>query len=260
METNVGIEKTKFRVIRIRTIRDSFLKNRFLGVGVGFALLIFIGSSATAGTYSIVKEQSVFAVITHKTGYASAFAHDHLVYPGSYDAELTLENDQKIVGGQFSITFSVESLVVDDQSVKTKWFSRIKALGIKNDPFAEVSDKDRRKIRESMLDKSQLDSVAFPTVSAKITAIDRQSGNGNENNSFSHKVSVATTIHGKKIKKVIPTTITLINGTLNVEAFEEFRFSEFGIEPYSAFFGAVKNQDRFHIYVNLTAQLTKDSQ
>ena len=226
---------------------------------ISFTLLILAGRSTFADTYSIDKDKSVFAVITHKAGYASALAHDHFVFPEEYDTEITLENEQKIVDGRFSITFSVENLIVDDQSAEAKWFPRIKALGIKEDPFPEVSDNNKGKIRDAMIDKGQLDAASYPTILAKATAIKQRNNKENESDGITHTVSVEATIHGKKIVKDFPAKIVLDNDTLSVETFKEYRFTEFGIKPYSAFLGAVKNQDRFHIYVNLTAHRSKDS-
>ena len=41
--------------------------------------------------------------------------------------------------------------------------------------------------------------------------------------------------------------------TLEVEAFGESKFSALGIKPYSAFLGAVKNDDQIHLYLSIRA-------
>jgi len=41
------------------------------------------------------------------------------------------------------------------------------------------------------------------------------------------------------------------DGAWRFEALGALLFSDYGIEPYSAFLGAVKNQDRFHVLVSL---------
>ena len=46
---------------------------------------------------------------------------------------------------------------------------------------------------------------------------------------------------------------------LSIEAVGEFTFEEFGIEPYSAFLGSVKNKNEFFIYLNLKAIRTNES-
>jgi hypothetical protein len=44
---------------------------------------------------------------------------------------------------------------------------------------------------------------------------------------------------------------------LHAEALGELRFTEFGIEPYTAALGAVKNADQFHLWVDLVATPAK---
>jgi hypothetical protein len=40
---------------------------------------------------------------------------------------------------------------------------------------------------------------------------------------------------------------------LTVEAVGDFAFTDFGIKPYSALFGALGNQDKFHMLVSMKA-------
>ncbi len=47
--------------------------------------------------------------------------------------------------------------------------------------------------------------------------------------------------------------VTVLFGNF-AEAVAEARFTEFGIEPYSAFFGAVRNADLFHFVVEIVAR------
>ena len=43
------------------------------------------------------------------------------------------------------------------------------------------------------------------------------------------------------------------DGALTIEAVGDFAFTEFGIKPFSAALGAVRNKDAFRVYVNVTA-------
>ena len=45
-----------------------------------------------------------------------------------------------------------------------------------------------------------------------------------------------------------------LDSIVTAEIFGEFRFKEFGIEPYSTMLGAIRNDDRFHLYVNTVAR------
>ncbi len=57
--------------------------------------------------------------------------------------------------------------------------------------------------------------------------------------------------------KPVPARYELADGILTIEAIGAFNFTDFGIKPYSAFLGAVKNEDEFHVYVNLSARSTR---
>jgi hypothetical protein len=65
--------------------------------------------------------------------------------------------------------------------------------------------------------------------------------------------TVAVTIHGQTIKKDFSANIVFQGKELLVEAAADFRFTEFGIQPYRALMGALGNEDRFSMLVNLKA-------
>ena len=62
------------------------------------------------------------------------------------------------------------------------------------------------------------------------------------------------TIHGKTIERRLPATFRVADGVLSAEIVGELRFEEFGIEPYSTMLGAIRNDDRFHLYVSVVAR------
>ena len=72
---------------------------------------------------------------------------------------------------------------------------------------------------------------------------------------FPYAATLELEVRGKKVAKPVAARYQLADGTLTVEAVGAFRFTDFGIEPYSAFFGAVKNEDEFHAFVSLTGFL-----
>ena len=60
-------------------------------------------------------------------------------------------------------------------------------------------------------------------------------------------------VRGKRAERPARVRYTYREGKLEVEALGEFFFTDFGIKPYSAMLGAVRNRDRFHVYLLLTA-------
>ncbi len=204
-----------------------------------------------AAEYQVKAEKSVFSVITHKAGFASALAHDHFVYPPAYETVLSTDgrNGEAL---RFSLSFLVENLVVDDKAAEEKWFERIKAVGIKQEAFPSVSDSDRQKIRDSMLSPDQLNAGKHPSITATLKDLrEKQSTRGTV--VFSHVADIALTIRGKTVTKPFQVNVDKGAETLRVEGVGSFRFTEFNIEPFAAFLGAVKNQDEFDAYIQIEA-------
>jgi len=207
---------------------------------------------AVAATYAIVASDSVFAIVTHKAGIASALAHNHMVYPSSYTAETSYDPahpDQS----RFLLRFPVAALVIDDPEAKARHFPGINASGILDTPFPEVSGKDRKTIRENMLAESQLDAEHYPEISAELKGVRlQQSTQGDK--TYAYEATVALTVHGTAVERPFSANLEVTDDTVHVEAVGSFKFTDFGIKPYSAFLGAVRNQDTFHVYVDAKAK------
>jgi hypothetical protein len=98
-----------------------------------------------------------------------------------------------------------------------------------------------------------LDATRYPDISAEVVAIAEKKSKVGDTE-FTHAVTLRFTAHGKTVEKAIPARIELAEDLLKVEAVGEYKFTDFGVKPYSAMLGAVKNQNEFHLYVNFTAR------
>lgn len=202
-------------------------------------------------------EESILAVITHKGGFASGLAHNHLITAAGYDAKLEFD-EASVSATRFELRIRPEDLVVDDPELQNTWFPQIRALGILDEPFGDVSDGDRKKIRSSMLGKKQLDAASFAEISASLLSV-REVAAPTEEESFAYRVTVVLEIRGRRVEREMLARFALEDGALSVEAFGDFQFTDFGIKPFSAFLGAVKNQDEFHVYARLVATVQADA-
>ncbi|HEX9736005.1 MAG TPA: YceI family protein [Thermoanaerobaculia bacterium] len=217
-----------------------------------FALTLSTTGTASAAELSVVERDSIFAIVTHKAGAFSGKAHNHLVAAGSYAARFAASADDP-GDTVFELELAAADLVVDAPELQQAWYPRLEALGILDEPFGEVSDKDRGKIRESMLGKGQLDAERFPRIRARVTGVAEEASKLGETE-MPFKVSLAFEVHGKAVERPVAARASWDeDGSLRLEAAGVFNFTDFGIEPYSAFLGAVKNQDVFHVYVSLRA-------
>ncbi len=229
---------------------------------LAFALMLTTPSLA-AEEIEIVRDGSIFAVITHKAGFASGAAHNHLVAAAGYQATLSFD-DGAPLATRFELVQASDRLIVDPWELEQAWYPRLEELGILDQAFSEVAGGDRQKIRESMLSKGQLDAAGFPEISARITEVREQAvthggvvaPEARQRNTFPYAATLELEIRGKTVAKPVAARYQLADGALNVEALGTFNFIDFGIKPYSAFLGAVKNQDAFHVYVNLKGRST----
>ena len=214
---------------------------------------LFLPTPAAAEEIAIRDADSVLAVITHKGGFAASKAHNHLIAADARAAQLVFDPAEPLAAS-FTLDFAAESLIVDSWDLQQAWYPRLEELGILGEPFTEVAEKDRRKITKSMLSDEQLDAAKHPRISARLGAVQK----GMETHggvAFPFTATLALEVHGQRVEKPVAARYEAADGTLAIEALGLFHFTEFGIEPFSAFFGAVRNEDSFHIYVNLNGPL-----
>ena len=126
------------------------------------------------------------------------------------------------------------------------------------DGLGAPDEADRREIRETMLSDDQLDGERYPIISARLLGIvegPRTVGTVE----FEYSADVEVVIHDKTVRREMAVRLAVDAKELSIEAIGEFTFEKFGIEPYSAFLGSVKNKNEFFIYVNLKAIGTNES-
>lgn len=209
-------------------------------------------ASAEAARLEIVPEESLVAVVTHRGGVAGGLAHDHLVAATNYAANLTFDPATPLEA-EFEVDFFVEDLLVDDPALRRRWSPRLAEAGVLDEPFGSLSEGDRTRVRREMLEEGQLDAEEHPTVTARLTGVERADTTLGAV-PFDHRVTVEMTVRGITARAPVAARYEEDDRGVTIEAVGEFRFRAFGIEPYSAYLGAVKNQDRFHVYLSLRAQ------
>lgn len=197
-------------------------------------------------------ERSRFAVLTHRAGFASGLAHDHLVVARGWEASLALDPGDPSTAS-FRFTVPALSLDVDPAAERSAWAPRLVELGALTGDLPAVDEDDRADVRESMLAPGQLAAEQFPTIAAELVALERR-GEAGARVALGWNATVRVSLHGKTVEKAVPVRWEVADGELTAEALGEYRFTEFAIEPYSAFLGAVKNADLFHLYVKLVAR------
>ncbi len=212
-----------------------------------------LGSVVEAAEVEVLAAQSVFAVVTHKGGFAAGMAHNHLVTAAGHQLEMAFDAAAPLQSS-FELRTAASQLEVDRGDLQLEWYPRFEALGVLSEAFGDVADKDRAKIHESMLGKSQLNAEKFPQIVATVVSVTAKAATVGEVE-FPYQVTLRLEVRGQAVEKPVAARFDLADTSITVEAVGAFKFSDFGIKPFSAFLGAVKNEDEFHVYLNLTGTL-----
>ena len=214
------------------------------------AILVALVGVAHADLYSIDTDRSIFAVVTQRGGIAARMAHDHLIAADGYTATVEV-TDESVTG--FTFKCETDKLLVDAPEHKERWADALQDARLLKAPFKAVSDGDRATVREHMLDTDQLDVKQYPEIEATVVSV-AQRENTFKGATYSHVATLEFTVCGKTVSRDIAANITTAENTITVHAAAAFHFTEFGIEPYSALFGAVKNLDEFFLYCSFYAE------
>jgi len=220
---------------------------------VPFVLFAASGSTAAAAAWRIEPEGTVFAVLTHRAGFASGLAHDHLIVAQGAEVDLALDPERP-EGARLALVVRADALEVDAAAARARWGERLVELGaLADEGLPPVPEKDRSKVREAMLGRSQLDGARHPEIRAELVALERRGGEGLRT-ALGWTARVRLTVRGRSLERDLALRWSLDGDRLTAEGLGEARFTDLGIEPYSAFLGAVKNTDLFHLYVALEAR------
>jgi hypothetical protein len=210
-------------------------------------------AAGAAPAWSVDLGRSLFAVVTRKAGPAARLAHDHLIVARAPRVELGFDPSAP-EAARLVVTVPVQSLDVDPPAERKGRSPRLVELGLLDAGLPPVDEGDRGKVREAMLGDDQLDGARFPTVTAELVGLARRGGGEGARVALGWDATVRLTVRGRTIEKKVPARWELVDGELHAEAVAEARFTEFGIEPYSAFLGAVRNADLFHFVVEIVAR------
>jgi len=200
------------------------------------AVLVTLSAAAPAASaeYTVDRDRSELVVRLFKAGMASGLAHDHVIRASDFTGSVAWDPAQP-AAATVEIRANASSLIVDEPEVRGR-----------HELEGELSGKDRQKVQQTMESAKQLDVATYPEMAFRSTAV-RDLGGG------SIEVIGDLTLHGTTRSISFVTSPNLDGGPLSADAEIDFLQSDFGIKPYSAFLGSVKNQDGAKLIVHLVA-------
>ncbi len=173
----------------------------------------------------------VYALV-YKAGMASAVAHDHVVHATKIEGTAVYDADD-ITKSNIDVTVDVLGIITDTDDLR-------KSVGLKT----FLSDGQREEVLSHIHAKYQLWAEKYNTITFKSTAI----------TGTKDKVQVTGdfTLRGVTKSIVVPMAIT-DNGDGTALAVGQFQLkqSDFGYNPFSALFGALKVKDDVDVVLKI---------
>lgn len=219
------------------------------------ALIAALAAPALAGAapWRVDLERSSFAVLVHRDGIASRLAHDHLVIARGPECALDFDPAAPETT-RFTLRQTVLALDVDPPDERQRLAARFARLGAHPGELPPIPDDDRGRIRAAMLDARQLFAERFAEIRGELLGVEPRATDDGPFADFEWTARIRLELRGETVETVAPLRWELAaDGELAVELLAELRFTDFRIEPYRAMLGAVRNADRFHLYVHLVA-------
>jgi polyisoprenoid-binding protein YceI len=206
----------------------------FWGIVCGTFATIFLPQSINAAQYIIDPARSKLVVQLFKTGVGAALAHDHVVratkYSGQIQLDPTAPNAAKI-----AVEVDATALVVDEPETRQKY----------NLPLG-LSEESRREIQQTLESEGQLYIRRYPTIRFRSTRITLEREG---------QYTVNGDLELRGVTQIVSLSLQaeLQEKVLRGKGSGRFLQSSFGYQPYSAFWGAVQNQDEVVLHVDIVA-------
>jgi hypothetical protein len=173
--------------------------------------------------------------------------------PSEYELELSVGDDVALA----DFVLSIDAASIDAQRPETldQWSDAIVAAGILEVAPAPMSSHRRNRARKSIMSEDSLDPARFPMITAQMTSIDPVD---DTNSAHSHRIWFDLTIRETTVSVDWPASIRRQDGRIEVETFGALHFTDFGMKPYSSFFGAIRYKDEFHVFVHIECRTSSE--
>lgn len=211
-------------------------KTVLMAIAAIAVLVVSAEADEYSDEYSVDTGRSEFVVRLFRGGIAAALGHDHVIRATEFDggARLDASDPERSF---IWVEVQAASLKADEPEIREKY-------GLAK----RISEKDRAKIQATMLSANQMDVENYPTISFRSTGITKQADG-------EYLIAGDLTIHGVTRSISFPVTVSMPEegdgGEFHATVSIDFRQSDYGIEPFSAMFGAVRNKDGASLHADI---------
>jgi hypothetical protein len=171
-------------------------------------------------TYTIDNAESEVYWRIYRSGLFAAAAHSHVISIGELAGGVTLGSD--LAAAQWNLSFPVESLIIDDPALRARYGEEFESV---------PSEDDKAGTKRNMMTDRVLNGEVFTEISLSGTGL-----NGNLENA---SLPVSIQMLGRTIEQSFPASITIGADAVTVTGEYRLTHEDLGMEPFSAFGGAI---------------------
>ncbi len=184
---------------------------------------------STSATYTIDPAKSSLYVQVFKdpSTLGAGLSHDHVVAATAWSGKVTWDT-ANVAACKISITVPTSGLVNDETSLRQK-------VGY----TVMLDDGDRAEVKEHMLGSDQLGASSYPNITFASTSC-----------SAPGTVTGTMSLHGVGKTVSAPFTITADGANFTAKGTWKVKLSDFGVQPFSALFGQLKNLDEMKFTID----------
>ncbi|MDP1821647.1 MAG: YceI family protein [Archangium sp.] len=193
-----------------------------------------VSTVAVAQPWTLDLPATELVVKVWKAGAGAPLAHDHVVRAGKVSGKASLDDAGKPESLALELTVEAASLVPDEPEARRKYHL----------PNTPVPENDRKKILETLLSDAQLDAAKFPTIGFIVSKVYREE-------SGALQCLGKLTLHGVTKELLFPIKVKAGDQQVEGDASVRFKTSDFGVKPYSAALGLIRNKDEVELVVHV---------
>lgn len=194
--------------------------------------LIHIAAAAPNDVAFLSNKGVLFVQVYKAPTLAADLSHDHAIQAVGWSGKGTWDAED-YSSCNISLAVPVNNLQVDKPEIR-------KLAGIEG----TISESMRKDVKKHMLSDIQLSADKYPMITFQST--------GCEGSGTTMTLKGDFTMHGTTKAISIPVTVSDSDG-LSLKGSFPVKGTDYGIEPYSAMFGAVGNKDEMKITFDLVA-------
>jgi polyisoprenoid-binding protein YceI len=188
-----------------------------------------VAQAGSGVAYAVDSEKSSLHISVYKEGLLKAFGHDHLISANKISGRV-LFNEKMLEDSSADLTVEATSLSVIDPG---------------------ESDKDRRKVQETMAGKDVLDEERFPVIRFTSTRVKQVK---KTHDGWEVTLEGALSLHGVEKPISLPLHIIAKDGELRAEGEASLLQTDFGITPIKVGGGSVRVKNKVRVRFNLAAE------